>query len=147
MCCFCIDLRTGGIIIGGLWIFFGIINLLSGYYQSFVGSIMVITLASLWIYGVFKKQPMLMIPFIIVDGLLRILYIIVTFYELFGKRSQSDFIYYIIVDVICAILVVYMFVVLFSLYRKIVDENNSAQNQQIAYEAPTTQMQKAISEV
>lgn len=88
-----------------------------------------------------------MIPFIIVDGLLRILYIIVTFYELFGKRSQSDFIYYIIVDVICAILVVYMFVVLFSLYRKIVDENNSAQNQQIAYEAPTTQMQKAISEV
>lgn len=145
-CCFCIDLKIAGIMIGSFWIFIALLSFLTGY-QGFVGCAILITVAGIWIYAVFKKQPMLMVPFIIIDGILRIIFVVLTFYDLYRRFDEPNMLYWFFFDLCAAALSIYMFIVHYSLYRTLVEESNSAQNQQVAYEPPTTQMQRAISEV
>lgn len=89
-----------------------------------------------------------MLTFVIIDGIARIIYIFFMFYDLFWGEAKENgsWITWLIVNLIVATVIIYMFIVNYSLYKTVAEEN-SVQNQQVAYEAPTNHMQKAICEV
>lgn len=88
-----------------------------------------------------------MLAFVIMDGIGKVLALIILYYYTIVEESKYPLISWIVSDVIVTAIAFYLFIVCYSLYKTMVEEQNADKSQQVEYEAPTTQMQKAISEV
>lgn len=142
-CCFCVDLKAAGIIIGILSIISGVYDIASDGPWS-VLSMINIPLSILWLVGIFKEKPALMLPTIFADAfgvimlLLTPIYIFVV-YRSFENDSHSVFINYfaqpVLLVSVVLIITIYMFVIEYSLYKDLVDKKNSPnRNQPVKYE-------------
>lgn len=133
-CFCCVDLRLAGILIGILSIVAGIYDIATGGAWSIVSMINV-PLSILWIYGIFREQPMLMLPTIIADAICVIFLFLVPIYTTVAylqiddrsidEKTTNKFAIFLTAEILTVILVVYFYIVEFSLYRVIVNKRNS----------------------
>lgn len=132
-CCWCADLKATGIILGILSILFGIYDIAVDGPWSIL-SIINTPISILWLIGIFKEKPALMLPAIIFDALSIILllftpiYLFVV-YRSFENDSHLFFIKYFVQPMVFIVIVlaiqIYLSIVEYSLYKAMLDKKNA----------------------